>query len=210
MEIPGWSIGNNFFILCRVSPDFDSMCQQHYIWCALGNAGHKSTFQAHMEYSCQTVLQFSNFCFNTWICTQNLQAKQEGWPQLYSYNVQEKRDLLATLVAVRGSSLQYCTITLAEHARLKSCEVPIYSQHVASWRECVRSKEKNYYDVLSNNSRKFSYWKVTDFLRSWNKNITIIFLAAILPQYTWCWESYLALLSVSRAGIINNNNYNRN
>ena len=35
------------------------------------------------------------------VCIQNQQAKQEDWPQLFSYNVQEKRDLLALLVAVK-------------------------------------------------------------------------------------------------------------
>lgn len=48
----------------------------------------------------------------------NQQAKQEDWPQLFSYNVQEKRDLLAILVAARGNSLQHCTTTLGKYERL--------------------------------------------------------------------------------------------
>lgn len=77
------------------------------------------------------------YCKNTWnsparlynnfpasvlildVCIQNQQAKQENWPELFSYNIQEKRDLLA---AVQGSCLQYCTITFAKYARLKSCK----------------------------------------------------------------------------------------
>lgn len=63
------------------------------------------------------------------VCIQNQQAKQEDWPQLFSYNVQEKRDLLALLVAVRGRSLPYCTITSVKYARLKSCKVQMLSHY---------------------------------------------------------------------------------
>lgn len=130
------------------------------------------------------------------VCIQNQQAKQEDWPQLFSYNVQDKRDLLALLVAVRGRSLQYCTITFVKYARLKSCKVRMLSQHGTAWREHIRlctkrSKGKNYYAVLTNSSRNFYFIKVTEcFPRSWNKKITIIFLAAVLPESIWCWASY--------------------
>lgn len=63
------------------------------------------------------------------VCIQNKQAKQEDWPDLFSYNIQEKRDLLA---AVQGSCLQYGTVTFAKYARLKSCK-----EHGAAGKECI-------------------------------------------------------------------------
>lgn len=93
------------------------------------------------------------------VCMQNQQAKQEDWPELFSYNIQEKRDLLA---AVQGCCLQYCTITFTKHARLKSCK-----EHGAAGMECItlctkRSRGKNCYTVLSNSPRNFSSSKITE------------------------------------------------
>lgn len=63
------------------------------------------------------------------VCIHNQQAKQEDWPELFSCNIQEKRDLLA---AVQGSCLQSCTITFAKCARLKSCK-----EHGTAGKECI-------------------------------------------------------------------------
>lgn len=95
------------------------------------------------------------------VCIQNQQAKLEDWPQLFSYNVQEKRDLLAVLAAVRGSSLQSRTTTLPKYRRLTSCKVRMLPQHGAAWNEHRKAVSQKIQGKklttlsLSNSSRLF-------------------------------------------------------
>jgi len=78
--------------------------------------------KAHSKHTWNTpARQYYNFPVSVLlldVCIQNQQAKQEDWPQLFSYNIQQKRDLLAIPVAERGSSLQFCTTTLAKYESL--------------------------------------------------------------------------------------------
>lgn len=122
------------------------------------------------------------------VCIQNQQAKQADWPQIFSYNVQEKRDLLAVLVAVRESTLQSCTTTLPKYWRLTSCKVQMLPQHGAAWNEHRKAVsqmiqvKKSIRLSLSNSSRHFSFWKVTeDFLRYQNKKYDNYLLSCSSP-----------------------------